>query len=249
MRLITRSQWGARYGDGVDERPLPTDEAYLHHSVTLAPNITWVDADSDNVDDDEERAMRAIEDIGVSRFGTAYGFPYTAAFMPRGNAAYLGHAVGQQGAHTYGHNDTAVGFVLVGNYETRAPTDAQMDAVAWTLVEFKRRGWLKTARLTGGHRDVKATACPGQAAYDAIPEINRRAAALEKGEDEMSEAQFEALQEAIDGTKQELAGRLARAEQRLHDRIAATENREDLEQAEVEAKIDAILVEVKADQP
>lgn len=185
MKIITRTQWGARYGDGVGERPLPATEAYLHHSVTIAPDIEWVDADRDGVDDDEERAMRAIEDIGVSRFGSAYGFPYTAAFFPRGNAVYLGHDVSQMGAHTYGHNDTAVGFVLVGDYDKHRPTDAQLDAVAFGLVEFKRRGWLEVARLTGGHRDVKSTACPGKYAYAAIDEINDRAAALENGEDDM----------------------------------------------------------------
>lgn len=53
-------------------------------------------------------------------------------------------------------------------------------------MEGKRRGWWKTARLSGGHRDVKATACPGRYAYAAIPEINRRAAALENGDDDMT---------------------------------------------------------------
>lgn len=191
MRIIWRKQWGARYGDGYGDRPLPATEAWLHHSVTIAPGLQWVDVDGDNVDDDEEHAMRTIEDIGAQRFGSAYGFPYTFAVMPRGDGAYAGHAVGQMGAHTYGHNDEGIGIVLVGNYEDNQPTDAQLDAVAWLLVECKRRGWLRDARLTGGHRDVKATACPGRFAYESIDEINRRAAAIE--EDDMTPEQAHQL--------------------------------------------------------
>lgn len=183
MRLISRKQWGARYGDGYGDRPLPASEAWLHHSVTIAPDLKWVDADGDNVDDDEERAMRTIEDIGVQRFGGVYGFPYTFAVMPRGGVVYHGHRVGQMGAHTGGRNDVAIGIVLVGDYEARRPTEAQINAVAWLLRRCVALGWLKTPELTGGHRDVKATACPGQAAYDAIDEINRRA--MNPQEDDM----------------------------------------------------------------
>lgn len=250
MRLITRSEWGARYGDGVDSRPLPATEAYLHHSVTIAPNIQWVDVDGDRVDDDEERAMRAIEDIGVSRFGTAYGFPYTAAFMPRGNAAYLGHAVGQMGAHTYGRNDTAVGFVLVGNYDTNRPTDAQLDAVAWALVEFKRRGWLRSARLTGGHRDAPgaATACPGRYAYEAIDEINRRAAAIENGEEDDMTAED---RELLESTKRraELAHYQAILNGRMLRALATSLAKHDAEVAAELAELDKALDEHAAEVP
>lgn len=185
MKIITRRQWGARHGDGKGEALLPATSVWLHHTVTVAPDLEWVDANGDHVDDDEAAAMRHIEGIGAQRFGTAYGFPYSLAAMPRGHALYEGHEIGQQGAHTYGYNHTGRAIVLVGNYEKHRPTDAQMDAVAWGLVEGKRRGWWKHARLSGGHSDVKATACPGRYAYAAIPEINRRAAALENGEDDM----------------------------------------------------------------
>jgi hypothetical protein len=185
MKIITREQWGAKHGDGRFEALLPATSVWLHHTVTVAPDLEWVDADGDRVDDSEAAAMRHIEGIGAQRFGAAYGFPYSLAVMPRGKALYEGHAIEQQGAHTYGYNHTGRAIVLVGNYEKHKPTDAQLDAVAWGLVEGKRRGWWKKAELSGGHRDVKATACPGKYAYEAIPEINRRARALESGEEDM----------------------------------------------------------------
>lgn len=182
MKIVWRNQWGARYGDGVDNRPLPATEAWLHHSVTFDPNLSFEDLNNNSLDDDEQRAMLLIEDIGRERFGAAYGFPYSAAFMPRGGIAYQGHHPAKMGAHTYQHNDEGVGFVLVGNYSNRKPTEEQLDTVAWALVEWKRRGWLLNARLNGGHRDLKPTECPGNLAYPLISEINDRAVALETGD-------------------------------------------------------------------
>lgn len=189
MKIITRQEWGARHGDGVDGATTPATEVWLHHSVTIAPDVVAPF-------DDDDAAIRTIERIGAERFGTVYGFPYTVGVTPVGRA-YAGHHPRKMGAHTRGRNGIARAIVLVGNYEDAAPTDAQLDAVAAVLVEGKRRGWWTAARLTGGHRDAPdaATACPGRHAYAAIAEINRRAAALEAAEEgeEMTAEQFAEL--------------------------------------------------------
>ena len=173
MRIIQRHEWGARHSDGFRDAPLPAREVWLHHSVTLAPDLQWIDADRDGVDDDEERAMRTLEDIGQDRFGG--GISYTFLVMPSGRV-YEGHSVGRQGAHTGGRNDIARAICLVGNYEANRPTEAQVRAVAELLRYGKAQGWWKEARLAGGHRDLKATACPGRYAYERIAEINALAA-------------------------------------------------------------------------
>jgi hypothetical protein len=166
FRIIPRAEWGARHGSSGVKRRVGGLEKWLHHSVTVAPDTVGPFTD-------DYAAIRTIEDIGRARFGR-YGFPYTFAFTPAG-LIFEGHPVDEVGAHTQGHNTAGAGFVLVGNYETDRPTPAQLDAVAWTLQEGKRRGWWKYAELDGGHRDTKATACPGRHAYALIDDINRRA--------------------------------------------------------------------------
>ncbi|CAL9607980.1 hypothetical protein SUDANB95_05530 [Actinosynnema sp. ALI-1.44] len=176
MEIISRARWGARHDDGFRDAPLPARELWLHHSVTIAPDLVWVDADGDGVEDDEERAMRTLEDIGEQRFGG--GVSYTFAVMPSGRI-YQGHSVHRQGAHTGGRNDIARAVVLVGDYSTRPPTDAQRRAVAWLVVHGHRQGWWTVAGLSGGHRQAPAqiaTACPGDAALREIPAINQLAA-------------------------------------------------------------------------
>jgi hypothetical protein len=176
MVIISRAKWGARFDRGFGPALTPAVEVWLHHSVTIAPTIEWLDADRDGVQDAEERAMRTLEDIGESRFGG--GISYTFAVMPSGRI-YEGHGVDREGAHTAGRNGISRSIVLVGNYETHRPTTAQLRAVAELLRHGHARGWWRQARINGGHQQAPGaqTACPGRHGMAAIPRINQLAAA------------------------------------------------------------------------
>ena len=128
--------------------------------------------------DDEYAAMRTLEDIGQQRFGG--GISYTWAAMPSGRI-YQGHSVSRRGAHTKGRNTIARAVVLVGNYENRVTTDAQREAVANLLRHAHQRGWIKQARLNGGHQEAPGamTACPGRHGMAAIDHINTLAVSEE----------------------------------------------------------------------
>ena len=176
--LISRTAWGARYPDGFRDRPLPIREWWLHHSVTIAPDLLPPFTDDD-------QAVRTLESIGQSRFkgGISYTFPVT----PVGRI-YQGHSMKRQGAHTREHNTVGAAFVLVGDYRTRAPSSAQELAIAQRMVIEHRAGRALTHQLNGGHRDAdtdpkrpgvqSSTECPGNAAEARIPAINALAQGL-----------------------------------------------------------------------
>jgi hypothetical protein len=168
VRIISRREWGARNGAGRHVTKLPAAEVWLHHSATVAPDLVepW---------DDDIEAIRTIERIGAERFGMEYGFPYTFGITPAG-LVFEGHDIARTGAHTKGHNTAGRAICWVGNYADNRPTEAMVQATAELLIHGHAQGWWAAPQLTGGHRDVKATACPGQHAYALIPEINRRAA-------------------------------------------------------------------------
>lgn len=168
MRVIPRSEWRAKHPDGQGAAPIPAPECWLHHSVTATagPNGTFAQ-DAANI--------RAIEAVGHQRFG--YGISYTWLITQSGRV-FQGHSPARMGTHTGGRNSAARAICLVGNYDIDVPTAAQVQAIAWLLQEAKRQGWLRNARLNGGHRDLKATACPGARAYSLIPQINGLAAGL-----------------------------------------------------------------------
>lgn len=181
MEIISRAQWGARHPNGFRDRRLPATQAWLHHSVTIAPDLV-------PPFDDDYAAIRAIEAVGQQRFGG--GMSYTRLFTPVG-LIFEGHGIGREGSHTAGRNTIGAGYCLVGNYDTQRPTDAQVRAIAWCLQHDHAAGWLDAPQLDGGHRDLKATACPGRHAYSAIGRINQLAAGgpIEIEEDEVSAAE------------------------------------------------------------
>lgn len=168
MKIIPREEWGAVHEDGYGTSTLPAGEVWLHHSVTVAPDLVAPF-------DDEHAAMRTLERIGEQRFGR--GISYTFAVMPTGRV-YEGHSVEREGAHTARRNDLARAIVWVGNYDVTRPTAHQIAATAALLRQGKARGWWRRAALNGGHCDAPGavTACPGRHGLAAIPHVNKLAA-------------------------------------------------------------------------
>lgn len=173
IEFVGRKDWGARYAAGMGARSIPCAEAWVHHSLTLSPDLAFTDLNADATDDDEAKAMRDIEAIGQQRFG--YGFSYNLAAMPSGRL-YVGCGVRRIGSHTRKRNTRALGVVLVGDYRTRIPPQPMQDALVRLLRFADSEGWLNRPAFDGGHRDVVATGCPGDAAYSLIPAMNARAA-------------------------------------------------------------------------
>ena len=172
VSIASRASWGARYQDGVGNRAVGNLNRYLHHSVTkhLSPNATVAE---------EREQVRVIEAIGQQRFGR--GMSYTFIVFPSGRI-YQGASVGRISYHSGGSRNTdGVGICLAGNYEANPMTDRVVDAVAQLLNHGVAKGWWKSATITAGHRDFKATSCPGKNAYAKRAAIGTRAKALKGG--------------------------------------------------------------------
>lgn len=161
-RIIQREEWGARYPDGFYDRAPVNLERWLHHSVTIAPDLL-------PPFDDDYAAIRTLESIGQSRFKG--GISYTFAITPAG-LIFEGHSIGRVGSHTQNHNRIGAGIVLVGNYQETEPTREMLEALTWLLDHGVAQGWWRSATLNGGHRDTKSTACPGNKAYALIDNVN-----------------------------------------------------------------------------
>jgi len=165
MDIISRAQWGARYADGYANAPVPAPHLILHHSATAMLSATGPQLDEIN-------AMRQLERIGQDRFGS--GMSYTFAVFPSGRI-YQGVSIGRASAHTLNHNYDARAIVMVGNYSSKPPTDAMLDAIAQLAVHGHGQGWWTPSRIEGGHRDFERpgyTECPGDAGEAAIRTIN-----------------------------------------------------------------------------
>lgn len=161
--VIPRQTWAPRHPNGcatigTQEWLNAGKELWLHHSVTNPPG-------PDATLEQDCAHMREFEAIGHNRYGC--GISYTWVVMPSGRV-FQGHDVDRQGTHTYGRNNRSRAICLAGNYHVNELPQRMHNAVARLLRELG-------AILDGGHRDVFATACPGDHAYARIPSINQLA--------------------------------------------------------------------------
>lgn len=154
-RVVPRAEWGARTESLPSAKmALPARELWVHHTVTK-PSA------------DPARDMRAVETIGLQRFGI---FSYSYCVHP--NGAVLEGAGLRRGAHTAQRNSTSFGVAFIGNYDTLAPTDPQMEACRWLIWWLQDQHHLRPEIYpTGGHRDISATACPGGRLYGRLDDL------------------------------------------------------------------------------
>lgn len=156
MDIVTRPQWGAIQETDRPRMRLPAGAVYLHHSVT-------------GVTTDPRRDMRAIQKIGISRFGY---ISYSYAVHPDGTVLE-GQGL-NVGAHTAGRNSTSFGVVLIGDYQNRVVTPEQITSVRQLISDLIAGGALHAGTYpTGGHRDVASTLCPGEWAWRALAEFRK----------------------------------------------------------------------------
>jgi uncharacterized protein with LGFP repeats len=182
--VVSRRGWGAderlRSHNGKDcARPKYTttvQAAFVHHT-----------ADRNNYTRAQVPAMvrgmyayhvksRGWCDLGynflVDRFGRAFEGRYGGMQLP------------VLGAHTGGFNANSFGVALIGNFQKAKPTRAMLEkaarVIAWKM-DANYRSPTATIVLDGrrlktvsGHRDTKATACPGDQLYKKLGWLRQR---------------------------------------------------------------------------
>ncbi|MEV5963418.1 peptidoglycan recognition protein [Kribbella sp. NPDC051952] len=189
--MVSRKRWGAderlrSHNGAACARPKYTttvQAAFVHHTAdrndytrTQVPAMV--------------RAMYAYHvksrgwcDLGynflVDRFGRAFEGRFGGAQLP------------VLGAHTAAFNSNSFGVAVIGNFEKTAPPAAMLEmtarVIAWKL-DANYRSPLATITLDGsrlhtvsGHRDTKATACPGALLYKQLGWLKQRVNTLMGG--------------------------------------------------------------------
>ena len=155
MNIIKRVQWGARQPK---QTPVVIDvtvhDVFVHHSATPAP-----------LPNDEVAAMRSVQNYHMDTNGWN-DIGYSFVVMPSGNV-YEGRGWGVVGAHTEGHNSTGYGICVEGNYMQELPALAALQSVAALIDAGIAEKWITVVQVFG-HRDVFATACPGDNLYSKL---------------------------------------------------------------------------------
>ncbi|CAN5804681.1 hypothetical protein BH20CHL4_BH20CHL4_13160 [soil metagenome] len=179
--IISRQGWGAvesyRFRGGVEL--WPPDYALVHHAIVHH-------TETSNVQDPVE-AMRAVYYYhAITRGWGDIAYNY---LVDRFGTIYEGRVGGQNvvGSHAYLYNSGSSGVCLIGNFlfqDMTVSAKASLVAIlAWLVRDLDP---LATSDFCVqpnlpticSHRDVNATTCPGDFAYDDLPEIRQLVAAV-----------------------------------------------------------------------
>ncbi len=163
--IISRQEWGARPPRRRSSIPIPTAELWLHHTAGNHSGASGV---------------RSIQDFHMDIRGwsdIAYSFLIDRDTLE----VYQGRGAGVLGGHTFGRNSISHAICVMGNFDVTSVSDDLIDKVAEVVAHGHQLGWWPSM-FTGGHRDVRATSCPGDNLYAQIDEINRRA--VDPGDEE-----------------------------------------------------------------
>lgn len=149
-----------------------------------------------------DQEVRRLEGIDAYHRSLGWqGFGYSA--MPcQSGRVYEGRGFFRSGAHTKGRNTKALAYVLPGNGDRTAMSDAAIDAAASWLREGVEAGALTEDFTLSGHRDYSSKSCPGDKVYPQLPEVRERVSGSTPilGEPQATVAQAQAWARARGGT-------------------------------------------------
>ncbi len=80
------------------------------------------------------------------------------------------------GSHTYGYNQCSIGIHVCGNFEIAEPTQEQLNVLPMLIADLcDTYGLIAGKDIVLGHRDLMATACPGENLYKKLQDIRENA--------------------------------------------------------------------------
>lgn len=155
--FVSRAQWRAR--DPVKTNPLNTPVPYvvIHHSYI--PPACY----------DREKccaAMRGMQNFHIDDHGW-WDIGYHFAVGSDG-AAYEGRGWETLGAHALHFNSVSIGICLIGDWRYEVPPAQQRKTAMALIAAGVELGYIKSDYKLLGHRQVRATECPGDALFNEI---------------------------------------------------------------------------------
>jgi len=183
VTVLSRDDWGADPAHPRRGHPLgPANrtEVFIHHTVVADSDATLNEWESL---DEVKAQMRRLQTIRPD-LGLDVPYSFVAFCMANGDLVLSeGRGLGRTGAHTSGHNRSALGIAFQGNFEEE-PMPAHLDAQLADLGSWLRRlreeeGFTELGtvqpedpdrpdRQVFGHRDIKSTACPGRHLWERL---------------------------------------------------------------------------------
>lgn len=177
--VLSRADWGARTdlrrrGDIVDRAR--RTHVFIHHTVIVDNDATLNEWESL---EEVKRQMQKLQTVRAQDLGADVPYSMVAFCMSNGDLVLgEGRGLDRSGAHTVGHNTAALGISFQGNFESPSLPrhfESQLAALGDWLRELRQEhGFVNLGRERPlgrevfGHREVKATDCPGEQIFTRL---------------------------------------------------------------------------------
>ncbi|XP_046979544.1 peptidoglycan-recognition protein LB-like isoform X1 [Schistocerca americana] len=155
--MVTRAQWGARPPTARETMKTPVPFVVIHH--TYKPGFCATTEDC-------KKAMRTMQDMHQFQHkwnDIGYNF-----VVGGDGKVYEGRGWGIVGAHAPNYNSRSIGISFIGDYTSNLPTPAMLEAGQQLIRCGVARGQIAADYKLLGHRQVRATECPGDAFFANI---------------------------------------------------------------------------------
>nr|BAF74637.1 peptidoglycan recognition protein-D [Samia ricini] len=155
--FVSRSQWSARQPNQTLPLKTPVPYVVIHHSYIPAACHTRETCC---------KAMRSMQNFhmdGHQWWDIGYHFGVSSD-----GTVYEGRGWSTLGAHALHFNSVSIGICLIGDWRVSLPPADQIKATKSLIAAGVELGYISPQYKLVGHRQVRATECPGDALYENI---------------------------------------------------------------------------------
>lgn len=120
----------------------------------------------------DEDVVKDLEGICVEHKTRGYGDIAYHFVIDRRGIVWETRSLAYEGAHVSGQNETNIGVMLLGNYQTQTVTDQQAKSLRILIEALRDKYQIKRHRIYG-HRDLGKSVCPGDNLYKYVEQLRK----------------------------------------------------------------------------
>lgn len=159
VEFVPRGEWSG------SRRPMPAKMRPAGGFNRLTVHHWGVDVTG--MDTEKSSLVRRMDGLLCSHLGRNYGDIGYHYVVDQAGRVWEGRGLEFEGAHVSGQNGHNLGVMLLGNFQTGKPTEAQLLALG------KVTAWLACRYSIGpdrffGHCDLASSECPGRLLYPFV---------------------------------------------------------------------------------
>lgn len=142
------------FREGMEKRSKVLEYIVIHHTAST-----------------RDMTVQEIHQLHLNQGENWKGIGYHF-YIDKQGVIWRGRPEEMSGSHALDYNSVSIGICLSGNFEIEKPTEKQIQSVT-NLVKYLRKKYGDFKLV--GHRDLNATACPGQYLYSQLLSIDANA--------------------------------------------------------------------------